>query len=321
MSRFHPELRRAAFWLPRLSFGPTLTRLANGLQRWRGTSPPPEIEGVTIRDEIISGGDGQPLRVRLYLPEAAAQPRAAMLWMHGGGMIIGVPEQDELQNLELSRDFGLVIAAVDYRLSPQHPFPAPLEDCYAALAWLQSQAAALNISPDRIAVGGASAGAGLAAGLALLAQDRREVALAFQLLIYPMLDDRTALRTDIDERRLRLWTTKGNRFGWRSYLAREPGGGDVSAYAAPARRQDLSGSPPAWIGVGTCDLFHDEDVSYARRLAEAGAPCTLKVVDGAFHGFDLVCQGVAVARDFRQSYYAALCEGLQLQRAERADAA
>lgn len=320
MSHFHPELRRAAFLIPRLSFGPTLTRLANRLQRARGTPPPPQVEGVTVRDEIIAGGDGQPLRIRLYLPDDAGEPRAAMLWAHGGGMIIGVPEQDQAQSLELCRDFGLVVAAVDYRLSPQHPYPAPLEDCYAALAWLQAQAQALNISPDRLAVGGNSAGAGLAAGLALLAQDRGQVAVTFQLLIYPMLDDRTTLRTDVDDRRLRLWTTKSNRFGWRSYLGGEPGGDNVPAYAAPARRQDLRGSPPTWIGVGTCDLFHDEDISYARRLTEAGVPCTLKVVAGAFHGFDLAGQGAAVVRDFRESYLTTLSAGLQLRRAERADA-
>jgi acetyl esterase/lipase len=318
MSPFHPELRRAAFWIPRLSFGPTLTRLANRAQRGRGAPPAPKVAGVTIRDEVISGGDGQPLRVRLYLPNDAAGPRAAMLWVHGGGMIIGVPEQDQAQSIELCRDFGLVVAAVDYRLSPQHPFPAPLEDCYAALAWLHAQARALNIAPDRVAVGGNSAGAGLAAGLALLAHDRKALAIAFQLLIYPMLDDRTALRTDVDDRRLRLWTTKSNRFGWRCYLGREPGGGDVPAYAAPARRQDLSGLPTAWIGVGTCDLFHDEDVTYARRLAEAGVPCTLKVVDGGFHGFDLAGQGAAVVRDFRQSFLTALSENLRLQRVVRA---
>lgn len=320
MSPFHPELRRAAFWIPRVSFGPVLTRLANRLQQGR-RSAPPQVAGVTVRDVIISGGDGQPLRVRLYLPDEVAEPRAAMLWVHGGGMIIGTPEQDEASNLELCRDFGLVVAAPQYRLSPGHPFPAPLEDCYAALVWLRSQAGELNISPDRIAVGGNSAGAGLAAGLALLAHDRQQVAVAFQLLVYPMIDDRTALRTDVDDRRLRLWSTKSNRFGWRSYLGRAPGGGDVSAYAAPARRQDLSGLPPAWIGVGTCDLFHDEDVAYARRLAEAGVPCTLKVVEGAFHGFDLVGPGVAVAREFRQSYLTALTERLRLRPAARADAA
>jgi acetyl esterase/lipase len=279
-------------------------------QGWRKTRPPPAVKGLIIRDETIAGVDGASIRVRLYLPAADQGARAALLWIHGGGMIVGKPEQDERRSIELCRRLGLVIAAIDYRLSPEHPYPAPLDDCYAAFAWLHSKTGGLNISPDRIAVGGNSAGAGLAAGLALLAHDRNEYAIAFQLLIYPMLDDRTTLRTDIDERRLRLWSTKSNRFGWCSYLGREPGSDDVPDYAAPARRKDLSGLPPAWIGVGTCDLFHDEDVDYARRLKDAGIPCTLDIVPGAFHGFDLIASQSEVGRNFRQNYFGALRSAL-----------
>lgn len=201
-----------------------------------------------------------------------------------------------------------MIATVQYRLSPEHPYPGPIEDCYAALSWLYQHATEFGVKADRIAVGGASAGAGLAAGLVLRAHDRGEIPVAFQLLIYPMLDDRTTLRTDIDESRLRLWSTKSNRFGWTSYLGRQPGSADVPDHAAPARRQNLSGLPPAWVGVGTCDLFHDEDVLYARRLSEAGVPVTLKVVEGAFHGFDLIGAQAPVVRDFRQGYLQAMRE-------------
>ncbi|HUD28156.1 MAG TPA: alpha/beta hydrolase fold domain-containing protein, partial [Novosphingobium sp.] len=151
-------------------------------------------------------------------------------------------------------------------------------------------------------------GAGLAAGLVLFAHDRGEIPVALQLLVYPMLDDRTALRSDVDQSNLRLWNSRSNLLGWTSYLGRAPGGDDVPDYAAPARRGDLHGLPPAWIGVGTCDLFHDEDVAYARRLREAGVPCTLVVVDGAFHGFDLVGQKARVVRDFRESYVAFMGE-------------
>lgn len=312
MSHFHPELRRAALLIPRITFGPRVTRWANRLQRRRGTPAPPSLDGLTIRDEVIAGGDGQPMRVRLYLPAGHQDQQAAMVWIHGGGMIIGTPEQDQALNIELARDFGMAVVAVDYRLAVDTPYPAPMEDCYAALDWLHAHAAELKVSTDRIAVGGASAGAGLAAGLALLAQDRGERPVAFQLLIYPMLDDRTALRTDVDDRRLRLWNTKSNRFGWTTYLGREPGGDAVADYAAPARRKDLRGAPAAWIGVGGCDLFHDEDVDYARRLTEAGVPCTLKVVDGAFHGFDLVGPKAEVVRGFRDSYLKALSEALGL---------
>lgn len=304
-------MRRTARFIPRISFGPRLTRFVNFLQNRRKTPPPPVVEGVEISDVTIPGPAGDPpRRVRLYRPTGKPGPLPAMLWIHGGGFIIGTPEQDEAGNIALCRDLGIVIAAVSYRLSPAFPFPAPMEDCYAGLTWLHREAAFLGVDPDRIAIGGNSAGAGLAAGLVLMAKDRGEVPVAFQLLIYPMLDDRTALRTDIDQSRLRMWSSKSNRFGWQSYLGRAPGGADVPVYAAPARRADLSGLPPAWIGVGTCDLFHDEDVEYARRLREAGVPVELKIVEGAFHGFDLVGDKASIVRDFRQSFRAMLAERL-----------
>jgi acetyl esterase/lipase len=306
MSDFHPELRRAARLIPRFSFTPGLARFARWLQRRHGAPVPQDVPGVTIRDAMLPGSAGHPpVRVRLYLPEGVAGPRPAMLWVHGGGFIIGSPEQDAAKLITLSRDLGMVIAAVAYRLGPEHPFPAGLEDAYAALRWLHAGADGVAVDPSRIVIGGASAGGGLAAGLVLHAHDRGEVPVAFQLLIYPMLDDRTVLRTDIDQSRLRLWTTKSNRLGWSCYLGHAPGAAATSEYAAPARRANLAGLPPAWIGVGTCDLFHDEDVDYARRLGEAGVPCGLTVVEGAFHGFDVVAKA-AVAGDFREAYEAAL---------------
>ena len=158
------------------------------------------------------------------------------------------------------------------------------------------------MDPARVAIGGASAGGGLAAALALLARDRGEIDLAAQLLVYPMLDDRTVERTDLDHPGHRLWNQSSNRFGWRAYL------GDADPdVAVPARRADLSGLPPAWIGVGTFDLFHDEDLAYAERLRVAGVPCEVLVVDGAFHGFD----GIAPKADVSKSFFASQCEMLK----------
>jgi acetyl esterase/lipase len=314
MTGFHPELERLARRIPRISFTPTLARLANWVQRLRGTPPPPQAEGVAIRDLTVPGPDGNAaLRIRLYSPSGSADNRPAMLWIHGGGFIIGTPEQDEAGNIALCRELGLVIAAVDYRLAPQHPYPAPMDDCHAALQWLHDQAAVLGVDRSRIAIGGNSAGAGLAAGLVLRAHDEGQIRVAFQLLIYPMLDDRTALRTDIDERWLRMWSVKSNRFGWGAYLGQAPGSDAVPAYAAPARRANLDGLPPAWIGVGTCDLFHDEDIAYARRLNEAGVPCALHIVEGGFHGFDLAGPKASVVRAFRESYVNALRTALHPQ--------
>lgn len=309
---FHPELRRAAFLIPRFSFGPRSVKLLERIRTRRALRNPPALADVSIRDEFLARGDGSSLRLRVYSPAASHAPRAALLWIHGGGFIMGHPEHDEAQNIGLCRDLGMVVLAVNYRLGPQHPFPEPLDDCHDALAWLHANAAELGIDSARIAVGGASAGAGLAAGLALLTHDRRELPIAFQLLIYPMIDDRTALRGDIDHRSLRVWSAKSNHTGWQTYLGHEPGGAEVPSYAAPARRHDLSGLPPAWIGVGTCDLFMDEDITYAARLNAAGVSCALEIVDGAFHAFDLAAPASALAANFRESWTEALRRNLKI---------
>ena len=185
----------------------------------------------------------------------------------------------------------MTVASVDYRLAPEHPYPAALEDCYSALAWLAGLPA---VDRNRLAIGGASAGGGLAAALALLARDRGEVAPVCQVLAYPMLDDRSSATAA--KPNYRLWSTRSNRFGWTAYL------GDADPReAVPGRRDDLSGLAPAWIGVGTHDLFHDEDLAYARRLTEAGVPCHVEVVPRAFHGFDLVAPKARVSQRFFDS--------------------
>ena len=270
MTAFHPDLYPQARFLPR-SVHPglivRLLRLKEALRRSPKTSGAPRIDGVIVKDVLVPGLDGaHSIRVRFYRPANLQGPVPAMLWIHGGGFVRGDSEIDQDNNIALVREAGVAVAAVNYRLAPAHPFPAPIDDCYAALRWLHAEAKGLDVLPERIAIGGSSAGGGLAAALALMAHDRKEVSVAFQLLIYPMLDDRTALRTDMDMSRVRLWNNKCNQFGWASYLQREPGDVDVHPYAAPARRESLSGLPSSWIGVGTFDLFHDEDVSYAKRL-------------------------------------------------------
>jgi acetyl esterase/lipase len=293
MSAFHPDLALARF-IPHLSMGPRSVALMNRIPM-KGKEAPPDL---LVDDVTVPGLPGNPdVPLRLYRPRTLAGAAPALLWIHGGGLISGSPLQDERTNIDFARTLGITVAAVTYRLAPQHPAPAALEDAFAALRWLSQNSGARGIDPDRIAIGGASAGGGLAAGLALMARDRGDVVPAFQLLLYPMIDDRTTMRTDIDTRNLRMWTTKSNLYGWTSYLGRSPGGADVSPYAAPARSQDLSGLPPAWIGVGTLDLFHDEDVAYAERLNASGVPCTLDVIDGAFHGFNAVMPKAAVSKE------------------------
>ncbi len=221
--------------------------------------------------------------------------------------MIGTAAQDDALCRHFAETLGIIVAAVDYRLAPESSFPIPLYDCYEALAWLANLP---EVDPSRIAVGGASAGGGLAAGLTLLARERGEIQLAFQLLAYPMLDDRTASRTDIDERHFRLWNNRSNHFGWQSYTGLPPGSPEVSGLAAPARHQDLTRLPPAWIGVGTEDLFHEENVAYARRLRSADVACDLDEVDGAFHGFDLIRPKAPVSQAFRVAQVNALAAAL-----------
>lgn len=290
---FHPDLRRKARFLPR-----TMIRgRALGLQRFAaGLAHPRPGPGVAVTQEITAGA--APVRLRVYRPlrngdDPPAGP--ALLWLHGGGFVVGSARQDERLCATFARELGITVASVDYRLAPENPYPAGLDDCYAGLRWLHRQPA---VDPARVAVGGASAGGALAAAVAQTAYDRGEVPVAFQLLAYPMLDDRTALRTDVAPGDHIVWNSTGNRFGWTSYLGAAAGSPAVTAPAAPGRREDLSGLPPAWIGVGSADLLHDESLSYAERLRAAGVPCEVAVIPGAFHGFDALVPKAAVTRDF-----------------------
>lgn len=295
-SPFHPSLTLARR-LPRRVVGPRTLRPVRFLSRLAGRLP-----GSGKGVETVALGAGASMRV--YRP--ASPTGAALLWVHGGGFVIGTAAQDDALCRAVSEELQVVVASVDYRLSPEHPFPAPLEDCHAGLVAL---AGLPGVDRARIAVGGASAGGGLAAGLALLARERGEVAPVFQLLSYPMLDDRTTLRTDLDESAFRVWDQRSNRFGWAAYLG-DPARGTVSGLAAPARHEDLAGLPPAWVGLGDLDLFHDEDLAYAARLRGAGVPCELQVFPGGYHGFDGVEPKAAVSREFRAAQVRALAGAL-----------
>ncbi|BDI22338.1 alpha/beta hydrolase fold domain-containing protein [Herbiconiux sp. L3-i23] len=296
MSAFHPDLA-AARYLPKFSWGPRLVRLLSTAK------PKPLDPGPDVRvDEVVlPGRDGAAeVGVRLFRPASSSGPIPLLLWIHGGGLIFGSPEQDDRTNVDFVRSLGIAVAAVRYRLAPAHPAPAAVEDAHAALAGLAARADELGIDATRIAIGGASAGGGIAAALAQLALDRGEVSPVFQLLVYPMLDDRTVLRRDIDTTNVRVWTPKSNRYGWSAYLGVEPGSAVVPPYASAARRAALGGLPSAWIGVGTLDLFFDEDLAYAERLADAGVDCSVVTVPGAFHGFDALFRNKRVTREFWQ---------------------
>jgi acetyl esterase/lipase len=284
-----PGLRKVARFLPR---GYALHRgykLQRALMHLMGSASRIRTVPVATVNEHVT--------VRLHRPAGLSDRAPAMLWVHGGGTLMGTAAQDDKFLRKLSERTGVAVAAVEHRLAPEHPYPTPLEDCYAALLWLARQR---WVDSDRLAVGGASAGGHFAAAVAQRALDRGEVRLAFQMLVYPMLDDRTGAHGE--GRKRLMWTGNDNQLAWRWYL----NGADAEE-AVPGRREDLSGLPPAWIGVGTLDLFYEECVEYARRLREAGVVVHEEVVPGAFHAFDQVVDKAPVSVRF----FASECDHLR----------
>lgn len=297
-----PELRNLLDAFPPLSLSldalPQIRR--DGDEMWRNLLAAADgapDEGVRRAERFVPGPSEAPLvRVLTYQPTRVRHDMPAYLHIHGGGLVLGTADSADLANRKLAAELSCFIVSVDYRLAPETRAPGSVEDCYAALKWLYESAAELHVDRSRIAIGGESAGGGLAAALALLARDREEIPICFQNLVYPMLDDRTAALVKINPYTgLHLWTYESNRFGWTALLGRTPGGAGVSPYAAAARAVDLRGLPPALVTVGALDLFLEEDVDYATRLLQAGVPTELHVYPRAFHGFDLA-SGARVAQ-------------------------
>jgi acetyl esterase/lipase len=247
---------------------------------------------VVRTDHAIAEADG--LVVRVHRPVDAVGDLPCVYWMHGGGLVMGTYVTDDLRFDRWCPRHNCVGVSVEYRLAPETPYPGPIEDCYAGLRWVYDHADELGVDRNRIGIGGPSAGGGLAAGLGLLARDRGEVPLIFQLLIYPMIDDRQITRSSqwMDP----IWPPAANAYGWRSYLGDRVAGPDVPIYAAAARAEDLSGLPPTLVVVGALDGFSDEDIDYAVRLRHAGVPVELHVYPGMPHGFDALLPGLPLSR-------------------------
>ena len=294
-----PELEPLIGLFPKLTLtkealAETRASLAQGMAQAAAAAPAfPTVERT---DRKVPGLNGAPdVRVLVYRPTAKAKaPVPALVWIHGGGYVLGTAEIADINMKSLVAELGCMVVSVDYRLAPETPHPGPVEDCYAALKWT------------------ASAGGGLAAALGLLARDRREVAVAFQLLIYPMLDDRTVTTPNPHPHTGEfVWTPEANHFGWQALLGKEPGSRGISQYAAPARAEDLGGLPPTYIDVGSLDLFLEEDLEYARRLLRAGVPTELHVYPGAFHGYPMM-EAAHVAKQHNRDHIAALKRALRL---------
>ena len=289
----HPDLRKATASFPKLpltsGFGRSLTRFLLPLLLPRATN----LGGATI--EQITTPAGQKLRI--YTP-AGSKTRAALLYIHGGGMMIGSPSQDDRFLAATAAELDIVIISPRYRLAPENPAPAALDDCRAAWGWVIDNASARGIDITRLAIGGESAGGGLAAGLVLQIHDEGGIQPVAQWLFCPMLDDRTALDRSLDDANHFVWSNTLNVAGWQSYLGARYGTDDVSEYAAPARRANIRGLPQAWIGVGDVELFYDECKAYANRLSAAGVPCQFDVVSGAPHSFQGLAPETQLAKDY-----------------------
>ncbi len=314
LNLIHPDLRRMAPQIEAASAKmPPMTRAT--LAKLRSAPIPSafiQAPGTDIPTErrVIPVGKPHP-DVPIYIINAKpGTSRPAILHTHGGGYIMGTARNGLHDLQQIAKTLDCVVVTVDYRLAPETIYAGSIEDNYAGLKWLRANATELGADPNRIAVMGESAGGGHAALLAITARDRGEVPLCFQCLIYPMLDDRTGTSRPVASHVGNIiWTPAQNRFGWECFLGTAPGKASAPKGAVPARVADLRGLPPAFIGVGTLDLFCDEDIDYAQRLNAAGVLTELNVVPGAFHGFDGIAAAFPVGKTFNAAKLNALRRG------------
>ncbi|MGE0409010.1 MAG: alpha/beta hydrolase [Amphiplicatus sp.] len=264
--------------------------------------PPPKTPGVAMEERHILGiEDSPPVRVLVYTPEEGSGPRPGVIDIHGGAFVLGAADGGDATNRKLAKEVGAVIVSVDYRLAPEHPFPAAIHDSYAALKWLHDNASELGVDPARIAVMGGSAGGDLAASLALLARDKGEIPIKAQFLIYPNLDDRPFTALDPT---CAPGTAAPVERSYVMYLGKAPGKDDVSPYAFAARAKSVAGLPPAFLAVGAVDGLAEQSLSYAHRLIQAGVPTELHVYPGAFHGFNMAAEAGVTKRFHEDLVYA-----------------
>jgi len=303
--RVHPELRSAlkhmnAFVLP------------EDLEAARQTPQPPRnhTDKVAVFDRTISGADGRDMLLRVYEPaDRDLEEAPALLWIHGGGYVMGHPGYDDNLCLSMAEAAGCVVFSPDYRLAPEHPFPAGLEDCYATLCWIHRSAESLGIDRQRVAVAGPSAGGGLTAALSLLARDRGGPSICFQMPLYPMIDDRNITPSSREITHPAVWNEYNNIAAWEMYLGGRKD--DVPPYAAPIRAADLTGLPPAYTCVGQLDPFRDETLEYVARLSQAGVDVEFHLYPGGYHAFEIAAPDAEISVRARNEYIQALTRALR----------
>lgn len=307
IDQIDPEVRHALDTYPAeryIAIGedpPKARAMTEAINReMRAKLPPTDVR----IEETTIPGDGCEIPLAIYQPPAPA-PRGGLLWLHGGGYIVGV-ERDDARCIEFAESIGCAVVSVGYRLAPESTYRESVSDSYATLNWMVDNASELGIDQDRVAIGGGSAGGGLAAGLALYNRDNGGSELAFQLLIYPMIDDRHDTPSGHEVTHPTIWNRDVSFKAWKMYLGDEYGSDKVSPYAAAARATDLGGLPPALVTVGAMDLFRDENINYAQGLMAAGVPTDLQVFAGMYHGAEMLAPDAAASRRMRLGYLTAL---------------
>ncbi|KKO52762.1 alpha/beta hydrolase [Paenibacillus sp. DMB20] len=305
ISRVAPELKQGVTHLPPL-------HLPEDLAKARQTVIPPaeRSESVRIMARHIPRADSQEMLIKIYEPTPRdGKKLPALLWSHGGGYVLGHPSGEDGLCQSFVQAANCVVISPDYRLAPEHPFPAAIEDCYAALVWMTSAADELNIDLSRLAIGGASAGGGLTAALALMARDRGGPAICFQMPLYPMIDNLNVTPSSHEITDPAVWNRDNNLAAWKMYLG-DHDHDDISPYAAPSRAKSLAGLPPVYTCVGQLDPFRDETLDYVARLAQAGIDVEFQLYPGCYHGFEHVVPTAEISQRAKNGYIHALARAL-----------
>lgn len=306
IDRVDPTLREALLMNP-------IVQLPEDLMEARQTPIPSDTHSNKVKtsERYIHDGDNNEMLIKIYEPvDREKEKLPVVIWIHGGGFVLGHPNSDDRLCEQFVENINCIVVSPDYRLAPEHPFPAALEDCYSTLLWVSDESNGLNIDNERIAVVGGSAGGGLTAGLALMARDKSGPDICFQMPLYPMIDDRNISFSSHEiTDHLAVWYRSNNIAAWNMYLG-ESVNGEISPYAAPIRAKDLSGLPPTYSCVGQLDPFRDETIEYMTRLANAGVEVEFHIYPGCFHAFEHIVPDAEVSQRAKNQYIQALKRAL-----------